>query len=141
MENSSSIQKSVSFKNKPLIHQKRASTSKGWILWKILTMKPPSFIYQWRKNKLILKDPWKILKILRKESKSLISIKNITTTIFHSIEFYNKTITHPTAISVFNSYLTSIPENTKSNIKFSPKHYTEYLTNTNANAFFLTPSD
>ena len=94
-----------------------------------------------KENKLILQNARITLKILRKESKSLISIKNITTTIFHSIEFYNRTITHPTAISVFNSNLTSIPENTKSNIKFSPKHYTEYLANTNANAFFLTPSD
>ena len=72
--------------------------------------------------------------------KTIISIKNITTTIPHSIEFNNRTITDPTTMSnVFNNYFTSIAEKTKSNIKFSPKH-TDYLSNTNTNTF-LTPTD
>ena len=37
--------------------------------------------------------------------------------------------------------MSSIAEKTKSSIKFLPKHYTEYLSNTNTNAFFLTPTD
>ena len=32
---------------------------------------------------------------------NLISIKNITTTISHSFEFYKRTITHPTDMSFF----------------------------------------
>ena len=74
--------------------------------------------------------------------KTIISIKNITTTIPHSIEFNNRTITDPTTMSnAFNNYFTSIAEKTKSNIKFSPKHYTDYLSSTNTNTFFLTPTD
>ena len=73
--------------------------------------------------------------------KTIVSIKNITTTIPHTIEFNNKTITDPTDMSnVFNNYFTSIAEKTKSHIKFSPKHYTDYLSNTNTYTFFLTPT-
>ena len=43
--------------------------------------------------------------------------------------------------NVFNNYFTSIAVETKSNIKFSPKHYTDYLSSTNTNTFFLTPTD
>ena len=72
----------------------------------------------------------------------MISIKNNTATIPNSVEFNNRTITDPTAMSnVFNNYFTSIAEKTKSNIKFSPKHYTDHLSNTNTNTFILTPTD
>ena len=58
---------------------------------------------------------------------TIISIKNITITVPHSIEFNNRTITDPTAMSnVFDNYFTSIVKKTNSNIKFSPKHYTDY---------------
>ena len=54
----------------------------------------------------------------------------------------NRIITDPTAMSnVFNKYFTSITDKTNSNIKCSPKHYTDYLYNTNTNTFFLTPTD
>ena len=78
------------------------------------------------------------LEILGKKLK-LYSIKHITTTTPHSIEFNNRTITDPTAMS--NAYFTSMAMKTKSNIRFSPKHYTDYLSNTNTNTFFLTPTD
>ena len=42
--------------------------------------------------------------------------------------------------NVFNNYFTSIAEKIKPNIKFSPKHFADYLSNTNTNAFFLTPN-
>ena len=70
-----------------------------------------------------IKNTWKGVKII-------ISIKNIRTTILHSIEFSNRTITDPTTMSnVFNSYFTSTAEKTKSNIKFLPKHCSDYLSN------------
>ena len=85
---------------------------------------------------------WNNIRNTWKGIKTIISIKNITTTIPHSIEFNNRTITDPTTMSnVFNNYFTSIAEKTKSNIKFSPKHYTDYLSSTNTNTFFLTPTD
>ena len=86
---------------------------------------------------------WNNIRNTWKGIKTIISIKNITT-IPHSIEFNNRTITDPTTTSnVFNNYFTSIAEKTKSNIKFSPKH-TDYLSSTNTNTlntFFLTPTD
>ena len=82
-----------------------------------------------------IRNSWKGIKII-------ILIKNITTAIPHSIEFNNRTITDPTAMSnVFNNYFTSIAEKIKSNIKFSSKHYTDQLSSTNTNTFFLTPTD
>ena len=80
------------------------------------------------------KNTWKGIK-------TIISIKNITTTITQSIKFNNRTIEDPTARSnVFNNYFTSIAEKTKSNIKFLSIHYADYLSNTNTNTFFLTPT-
>ena len=74
--------------------------------------------------------------------KTIISIKNITTTVPHSTEINNRTITDPTAMSnVFNNYSTSVAKKTNSNIKFSPKYYTDYLSYTNTTTFFLTPTD
>ena len=43
--------------------------------------------------------------------------------------------------NVFNNYFTSIAKKTNSNIKFSPKHYTDCLSHPNTNTFFLTPTD
>ena len=43
--------------------------------------------------------------------------------------------------NAFNNYFTSIAEKVKSNIKFLLKHCTDYLSNTNTNTFFLTPTD
>ena len=85
---------------------------------------------------------WNNIKKTWKGIKVIISIKTITTTVLHSIEFNNGTITDPTAMSnVFNNHFTSIAEKTKSNIKFSCKHYTDYLSNKNTNVFFLTPTE
>ena len=85
---------------------------------------------------------WNNIRNTWKGIKTIISIKNITITIPHSTECNNKTITDPTAKSnVFNNYFTSIADKTKPNIKFSPKHYTDYLPNININMFFLTPTD
>ena len=82
-----------------------------------------------------MKNTWKGIK-------TIISIKNITTTIPHSFGFNNRTITDPTAMSnVFNNYFTSIAEKTKSNVEFSPKHYTDYQSNANTKTFFLTPTN
>ena len=77
-----------------------------------------------------------------KRKKTVISIKNITTTVPHSIEFNNRTITDPAAMSnVFNNYFTSVAKKTNSNTKLSLKHYTDYLSYRNTNTFFLTPTD
>ena len=43
--------------------------------------------------------------------------------------------------NVFNNYFTYIAKKTNSNIKFSPKHYTDYQSYLNTNTLFLTPTD
>ena len=54
---------------------------------------------------------WNNIRNTWKGIKTIISIKNITTTIPHSIEFNNRTITDPSTMSnVFNNYFTSIAE-------------------------------
>ena len=64
---------------------------------------------------------WNNIRNTWKGIKTIISIKNITTTIPHSIEFNNRTITDPTTMSnVFNNYFTSIAEKTKSNNNCRP---------------------
>ena len=86
-------------------------------------------------NRNKIKNTWKGIK-------TIISIKYITTTIPHSIAFNIRTIANPTGVSnVFNNCFTSVTEKTKSNITFLPKNYTYYLSNTNTNVFFLTPTD
>ena len=80
-------------------------------------------------SKFIIQNILKVigitLKILGKE---LMLIKNITAPVPHSIGFNNKTITDPETMSnVFNNCFTPTTKTTNSNIKFSPKHYTDYL--------------
>ena len=83
---------------------------------------------------------WNNIKNAWKGIKTIISIKNTTATVPQ--EFNNKTITDPTAMSnVFSNYFTSIAKKTNSNIKFSPKHYTDYLSYSNTDIFFLTPTE
>ena len=83
------------------------------------------------------KSNWNNINNTWKGIKTRITVKNITPKIFHS-----RTISDPTAISnVFNNYFTSIAKKTKSNIIFSPKLYTDYLSNANTKTFFLTPTD
>ena len=68
-----------------------------------------------------LENNWNNILKTWKGIKTIFSIKNITTTVPHSIKFNNRTITDPTAMSdVFNNYFTSIAKKTNSNIKSSP---------------------
>ena len=61
----------------------------------------------------------------------------------HLIEFNNRTITGPTAMSnVCSNYFTLIGEKRKSSIKFeSPKHYMGYIPNANTNEYLLIDSN
>ena len=80
---------------------------------------------------------WNNIKNIWKGIKTIISIKNITTTVPHSIEFNNRTLRYITAMSNdFNNYFTSIAKK-NSNVKFLPKHYPDYLSYTNTNTCFL----
>ena len=41
--------------------------------------------------------------------------------------------------NVFDNYFTSIAKKKNSTINFLPKHYTDYVSYTNTNTFFLMP--
>ena len=75
---------------------------------------------------------WNNIKNIWKGIKTIISIKNIATTVPHSIKFNNRTIADPTAMSnVVYNYFISVAKKINSNIKFSPKHtQTTYLMQT-----------
>ena len=52
------------------------------------------------------------------------------------------TVTNPYDIAnPFNNYFASIAETTKKNIKYSHKHFSDYLSNENSSTIFLQPTD
>ena len=129
------IPKSISVKNKLLkkLINKKDPQIKAECLLSILLKESKQIYYTeyFESNWNNIRNTWKGIK-------TIISIKNITATIPHSIEFNNRTITDPTTMSnVFNNYFTSIAKKTKSNTKFSPKHYAGYLSNTSTKMKFL----
>ena len=69
-------------------------------------------------------------------------MQNITTTVPHSADLNNKTVTGATALSnVFNNQFTSIAKKANCDVKFSPKHYKNYLSYADTNTFFLNPTE
>ena len=53
----------------------------------------------------------------------------------------NGTTSNPVEIAnVFNKYFSTIAEKTKSNIKYTHKHFSDYLNNRTAESFFLSPT-
>ena len=69
---------------------------------------------------------WNNIKNIWKGIKTVILITNITTILPHSIEFNNRIIRDPAAMSnVFNNCFTFIAKEANSNIKFLPKHYAD----------------
>ena len=144
----SGIQKSIYIKNKLLkkFINKKDPQSKGIFHEQYKTCRNllSTLMKQSKQNYYTkyFENNWNNIKNTWKGIKTIISIKNITATVPHSIEFNNKTITDPTAMSnVFNNYFTSIAKKTNSNINFLVKHYTDYLSYSNTNTFFLTPTD
>ena len=52
------------------------------------------------------------------------------------------TLTNPYDIAnTFNNYFASIAETTKKSVKYSHKHFSDYLANKNGNTIFLQPTD
>ena len=81
-----------------------------------------------------LKNTWKGIK-------SIISLKNSTSSSFSLLNF-NELTSDPLKIAnVFNNYFSSIGEKAQSKIRFSNKTYTDCLHGDNLNSFFITPTD
>ena len=86
---------------------------------------------------------WNNIKNTWKGIKSLITLKSVASNVPTVLSLDNgDTITNPYDIAnTFNNYFASIAETTKKNIKYSHKHFSDYLANENSNSIFLQPTD
>ena len=86
---------------------------------------------------------WSNIKNTWKEIKSLISLKTKTSSVPTVLSRENgDTITNPYDIAnTFNNYFVSIAETTKRSIKYSHKHFSDYLSNESDSTVFLQPTD
>ena len=86
---------------------------------------------------------WNNIKNTQKGIKSLISLKTVASNVPAVLSLDNgDTITnHYDIANIFNNYFASIAETTKKNIKYSQKHFSDYLSNENSSTIFLQPTD
>ena len=77
------------------------------------------FIYNWNN----IKNIWK-------EIKSLITLKDISTSVPRTLNRNNKTVTNPAEIAnIFNNHFASVTEETRANVNYSHKHFSECMEN------------
>ena len=86
---------------------------------------------------------WDNIKNIWKRIKSLISLKTVTYNVPTVLSLDNgDTITNPYDVAnTFNNYFASITETTKKSIKYSHKHFSDYLSNESISTLFLQPTD
>ena len=87
-------------------------------------------------NWINIKNTWKGIK-------SLNSLKTLASNVPTVLSLDNgDTITNPYDIAnTFNNYFASIAETTKKSIKYSHKHFSDYLSNESISTLFLQPTD
>ena len=80
-----------------------------------------------------------------KESNPFISLKSIASRVPTVLSLDNVdtiNINNPYDIAnTFNSYFASMAETTKKSIKYSYKHFSDYLSNESSSTIFLQPTD
>ena len=86
---------------------------------------------------------WNNIKNKWKGIKSLISLKTVASHVPTVLSLDNgDTITSPYDIAKnFKNYFASIAETTKKSIKYSHKHFSDYLSNETSSTIFLQPTD
>ena len=85
---------------------------------------------------------WNNIKNTWKGIKSLITLKDISTSVPRTLKHNNKTVTNPVEIAeIFNKHFVSVAEKTRANANYSHKHFSEYLENNSSNSFFLSPTN
>ena len=85
---------------------------------------------------------WNNAKIIWKGIKSIITSKNITSSVPRIISQGENLITNPYDIAnIFSNYLSSVADTAKENIKYSHKHFSDYLINQCNNFIFIQPTD
>ena len=85
---------------------------------------------------------WSNIKNTWKEIKSLISLKTVASHVSTVLSIDNgDTITSLYDIAnTFNNYFASIAETAKKSIKYSHKHFSDYLSNETSSTIFLQPT-
>ena len=85
-------------------------------------------------NKNNIKNTWKRIK-------SLITLKDISTSVPSTLNHNNKTVTNPVEIAnIFNKHFVSVAEKTRAYVNYSHKHFSEYIEINSSNSFFLSPT-
>ena len=87
---------------------------------------------------------WNNIKNIWKGIKSLISLNTVASRVLPTVLSLNNgdTITNLYDIAnTFNNYFASITETTKKSIKYSHKHFSDYLSNKSSSTIFLEPTD
>ena len=85
---------------------------------------------------------WNNIKNTWKGIKSLITLKDISTSVPRTLKHNNKTVTNPVEIAnIFNKHFVSVAEKTRANVNYSHKHFSEYMENNSSNSFFLSPTN
>ena len=74
--------------------------------------------------------------------KSITTMENIISTVLRTLSHGENTITNPCEIAnIFNNYFASVADTAKLNIKYSHKHFSEYLKHQCNNSIFIQPTD
>ena len=143
------LQKSISVKNKllknfinkkdPVLKEEFHTNYKKYRnLLSTLMKKSKQAYYDkyFEKNWNNIKNTWKGIK-------SLISLKTVASNVPTVLSLDNgNTVTNFYDIAnTFNNYFASIAETTKKNVKYSHKHFLDYLSNENSSTIFLQPTD
>ena len=73
---------------------------------------------------------WNNAKIIWRDIKSIITLKNLTSSVARIISQGESLIINPHDIAnIFNNYFSSVADTAKGNIKYSHKHFSVYLNN------------
>ena len=85
---------------------------------------------------------WNNIKNTWKGIKSLIILKDISTSVPRTLNHNNQTVTNPVEIAnIFNKHFVSVTEETRANVNYSYKHFSDYMENNCLNSFFLSPTN
>ena len=86
---------------------------------------------------------WNNIKSTWKGTKSLISLKAVSSSVPTVLSFDNgDTIGNSfDTANAFNTYFASITETRKKSIKYSPKHFSDYRSNETSSSIFLQATD
>ena len=85
-------------------------------------------------NRNNIKNTWKGIT-------SLITLKDISTTVPRTLNHNNKTVTNPVEIAnIFNKHFVSVAEKTRAYVNYSHKDFSESIEINSSNSFFLSPT-